>query len=167
MTSKIKYILIGFASWIIVDWGTAGGFTLAYWNRPVLGLFIMFSVFLGYPVLLSYFVFNRQWNTKKLFFITLAPLFFIEVIMSKNPLLIQFPHILAGVPLAVSIYSFLTFFPLWATQKTLKNHRKIMIWFSVVLIVVAILSAISERRDNKQSGMNTSKNFAYTSEDVT
>ena len=55
----VRYVLLGFLLWVIIDLGTAGGFRLSYFTTygPLLLVF-----YLGYPLAFSYLIFRRHWS---------------------------------------------------------------------------------------------------------
>jgi hypothetical protein len=122
-----------------VDWGTAGGFRIAYFQKfgPTLLLF-----YVGYPLVFSILAFRLRWSERRLFVATLAAIFLVEVVFVENPLLTTFPALLAGIPLAVAIYTPLTYFPLWFVRGDLARHRRLIVVLIVVDLVVMTLTAI-------------------------
>jgi len=134
-----RYFILGVLLWIVVDWGTAGGFRIAYFQKfgPTLLLF-----YVGYPLVFSILAFRLRWSERRLFLATLAAIFMIEVVCVRNPLLTTFPALLAGIPLAVAIYAPLTYFPLWFVRGDLARHRKLIAVLIVVELVVMMLTTL-------------------------
>lgn len=134
-----QYILLGNLLWIVVDWGTAGGFRITYFQKygPTLLLF-----YVGYPLVFSILVFRLHWSERRLFGATLAAIFLIEVLFVGNPLLTTFPALLAGIPLAVAIYTPLTYFPLWFVHGDLGRHRKLIAGLVLAELIIMTLTTI-------------------------
>jgi len=85
-----KYFFIGVLLWVIVDWGTAGGFRPAYFEKFGPSLLVFY---LGYPAVFTILVFIFHWGDRLLFLATLAAIFIIEVVFTENPLLMSFPQL--------------------------------------------------------------------------
>jgi len=47
---------------------------------------------------------------------TIIAAFIIEILITRNELLYQWPVMLAAIPVVIAIYSFLTFVPKWAIE---------------------------------------------------
>ena len=56
---KLSYILLGFAFWFIVDWGTAGGFQPSYFTP--LSKFILLVIIYISSLLSRYKLNNNNW----------------------------------------------------------------------------------------------------------
>jgi hypothetical protein len=69
--------------------------------------------------------------------------FIIEVILSNNALLYTFPIMLIMIPIAVAIYSFITFTPKWIVEKKIIENKKKLIILVIVWATVSILSFIT------------------------
>lgn len=78
----IQYFLLGIVLWILVDWGTAGGFRVSYLEKYGLTLLLFY---VGYPFVFSTLIFKLHWNERQLFLATLVAIFVIEVILTRNP----------------------------------------------------------------------------------
>lgn len=132
-----QYFILDVLCWIVVDWGTAGGFRLSYVQKygPTLLFF-----YLGYPLAFSVLIFRLRWSERGLLGATLAAIFVIEVVCVRNPLLMTFPALLAGIPLAVAIYSPLTYFPLWFVRGDLGRYRRLLAALIIVELIVMVLT---------------------------
>jgi hypothetical protein len=128
-----QYFLLGVLLWVIVDFGTAGGFRFTYFQEYGLTLLLFY---LGYPLVFTLFIFRWHWNERRLFSATLVAIFIIEVLFTRNPLLMSFPALLWGIPLAILIYLPLTYFPLWFVRKEMGRHRFLVIGLSLVELIV-------------------------------
>ncbi|HSW01374.1 MAG TPA: hypothetical protein VLI39_14470 [Sedimentisphaerales bacterium] len=134
-----QYVLLGVVLWIVVDWGTAGGFRIAYFQKygPTLLLF-----YVGYPLVFSILAFRLRWSERRLFGATLVAILLIEVLFVGNPLLTTFPALLAGIQLAVAIYATLTYFPLWFVRGELGRHRRLIAVLILVELIIMTLTTI-------------------------
>ena len=132
-----EYFLLGVLLWVIVDWGTAGGFRPAYFEKFGLALL---AFYIGYPALFTILIFVFRRGTGLLFLATLAAIFFIEVVFTGNPWLTVFPQSLIGIPLSILIYAPLTFFPLWIVRGEAGRHKGIMAVLAAVEIAVILLT---------------------------
>ena len=143
LTKSWRYFLLGVLLWIVVDFGTAGGFRITYFQEygPALLLF-----YLGYPLIFSLLIFRFHWTGKRLFVATLVAIFVVEVIFTRNPLLTTFPLLLLGIPLAILVYVPLTYFPLWFARKELGRHKVLITVLMIVELVVVLLTTFGDER---------------------
>ena len=135
MRPFFKYLLSGVSIWVLVDYTTAFNPNLARWiqHMPDIWLF-----YIGYPLLFAYLIYVRNWNDKRLFGSMLVLAFIIEVV-----LLYTFPLLLIMNPVAVAIYSLVTFMPKWLTENEITRNRKTVAILFVVWIVVSILNYVT------------------------
>ena len=131
------YFFLSVLLWAIVDVGTAGGFRISYFETygPTLLLF-----YIGYPLIFSILIFKLHWDERRLFLATLVSIFVVEVLFTRNPLVMTFPALLWGIPLAVMVYAPLTYFPLWFVREEMTKHRKLVIALTIVEVLVMILT---------------------------
>ncbi len=136
-TKPVKYIVIGFLLWVIIDLGTAGGFRLSYLTShgPLLLVF-----YIGYPLVFAYLIFRRNWRGWRLFLATAVAILAIEGAFTRKPFVIAFPLMLVGIPLAICVYAPLTYFPLWIVDQDVGMHRAAVVSLSMVVIVIACLT---------------------------
>ena len=120
-----------------MDFGTAGGFRIAYFEKygPTLLLF-----YIGYPLIFSFLIFKLHWDERRLFLATLAAIFVVEVLFTRNPLVMTFPALLLGIPLAIMVYAPLTYFPLWFVRKEIGEHKMLITGLILVELIVMILT---------------------------
>jgi hypothetical protein len=137
-----KYFLICVLLWVIVDWGTAGGFRPAYFEKFGFSLLVFY---IGYPAVFSILVFVFHWGEGLLFAATLAAIFIIEVVFTGNPLLTLFPQLLFGIPLSIMVYAPLTYFPLWIVRREAGRHKWIMLFLAGVEMIVMMLTVFGGR----------------------
>ena len=137
MRPSLKYLISGVSIWVLVDYTTAFMPDTARWvqHMPDIWLF-----YIGYPLVVSYLIYNRNWEGRKLFASMLVLAFIVEVVFSSNSLLYTFPIMLVMNPLAVAIYSLVTYIPKWITEKEMTKNRKTVAILSVVWITVSILN---------------------------
>jgi len=138
-----QYFLLGMLLWAFVDFGTAGGFRIGYFTKYGLTLLLFY---VGYPLVFSVLIFRLRWSERRLFLATLVAIFIVEVIFTRNPLLITFPALIVGVPLAIMIYSPLTFFPLWFVRKEIAKHRTLILGLTIVELIIMILTTFGNSR---------------------
>ena len=141
----LKYVLIGFIWTVIVDWGTAGGFHLAYWNTPLAGYIMRGVIFLFIPLFPSYFIFRRDWNGVKLLLPTIIVAFIVEVLIVKNPLTYTFPSLLWGIPFAVAIYSAIIYLPLWLINGEIKENKRKAIFLVLITVFICVVSFFTQK----------------------
>ena len=137
MRSFLRYLLSGVSIWVLVDYTTAFNPDTARWiqHMPDIWLF-----YIGYPLIFAYLIYVRSWNDRQLFSSMLVLAFIIEVILTKNSLLYTFPMLLIMNPVAVVIYSLVTFVPKWHTENEITRNRNSVVILVVVWIVVSILN---------------------------
>lgn len=139
----IQYAAWGSLLWLVVDFGTAGGFRIAYYRKYAPTICLFYIVF---PVLFCYLAVGRRWNWKRLLVATVVEVLLVEGLFVRNPLLLTFPILLIGIPLALCVYAPLTYFPLWIVRKEVGQHKKSVIFLTVVVVVVSLLSAFGRQR---------------------
>ena len=140
MRPFLKYLLSGVSIWVLVDYTTAFNPDTARWiqHMPDIWLF-----YIGYPLIFAYLIYVRNWNDKQLFSAILVLAFIIEVVLSKNSLLYTFPLLLIMNPVAVAIYSLVTFMPKWFTENEITRNRKTVAILVVAWITVSILNYVT------------------------
>ncbi|NHJ33409.1 MAG: hypothetical protein FK732_11155 [Asgard group archaeon] len=94
--------------------------------------------YIGYPLLFAFLIYNRKWSNWRVFLATLVGAFLVEVVFTGNKLLYTFPIMLIGMPIAVSIYSLLTFVPKWIVENKLRQNKKKLFIMIIVWILVSI-----------------------------
>ncbi len=137
MPKSWQYFFLGFLLWVLVDFGTAGGFRIVYFEKYGATLLLFY---IGYPLTFSLLVFKLQWNERRLFFATLAAIFVVEVLFTRNPWVMTFPALLVGIPLAIMVYAPLTYFPLWFVRKEMGKHMALITGLVIVELIVMMLT---------------------------
>ena len=117
------------AFWVAVDFTTAFNPDVTGWisHMPLIWVF-----YLGSPLLFAYLIYKRKWSDKRIFLPVLVVLFIVEILFSNNALLYVFPIMLIMIPVAVSLYSFITYVPRWIVDKKLGEHKvAVIVMFAV------------------------------------
>ncbi len=140
MRPFLKYLLSGVFIWVLVDFTTAFNPDTTRWiqHMPDIWLF-----YIGYPSIFAYLIYIRNWSNRQLFGSMLFLAFIIEVILSINSLLYTFPIMLIMIPVAVAIYSWVTFMPKWFTENEISRNRMAVFILVVVWIIVSILNYVT------------------------
>ena len=132
-----KYFLLGTVFWFCVDFTTAFAPDVHRWvsYMPAILLF-----YFGSPLLFAFLIYRRGWSDRSLIAPVLVVLVLVEVVFSHNALLFTFPLLLIFIPVAVAIYSFITYVPRWIVDGRLPVHRRTTLLLVLVWIVIALLS---------------------------
>lgn len=139
---QLKYIVLGFIFWFIVDWGTAGGFYQKYYKNILPLAIIIYSFF---PLVFSFVIFRFNLRGKKLFLLTFFTALFSEIILFKNFMLLEFPKLFLFIPAALAIYSYIVFTPLWIIENRFKENKNKIIFFTILFILISILSIFTQK----------------------
>lgn len=137
MRAFVKYLLSGVSIWVLVDYTTAFNPDTARWIRHMPDIWLLY---IGYPLIFAYLIYVRSWSDRQLFSSMLVLAFIIEVILTRNSLLYTFPIMLIMNPVAIAIYSLVTFFPKWYTENEIARNRNSVAILVVVWMVVSILN---------------------------
>ncbi len=140
MRAFLKYLLSGVSIWVLVDYTTAFNPDTARWvqHMPDIWLF-----YIGYPLIFAYLIYVRNLSNRQLFGSMLVLSFVIEVILSNNSLLYTFPIMLIMNPVAVAIYSLVTFVPKWFTENEITRNRNAACFLVVVWLIVSLLNYVT------------------------
>jgi hypothetical protein len=135
MKEFTRYFLIGTIFWVVVDWTTAFNPDFERWlsYMPEIWLF-----YIGYPLIFAFLIYRRKWADWRVFLVMLVGAFTVEVVLTGNRLLYTFPIMLIGIPVAISIYSLLTFAPEWIVGNRIRQNKRKMIIMIIVWILVSI-----------------------------
>jgi hypothetical protein len=135
------YFGLCFLLWVVVDFGTAGGFRPSYFATymPALLLF-----YVGYPAIFTYLVYRRRTSDRGLFAATAVAIFVVEVLFVHNPWLIVPPLLFVGIPLALAVYAPLTYFPLWIVRGEWRRHRRAVLALGGVEIAIMALTTLGK-----------------------
>lgn len=137
MRSFLKYLLSGVAVWVLVDYTTAFIPDTVRWIQHMPDIWVFY---IGYPLVFAYLIYIRNWGDRRLFGSMLVMGFVIEVVLSRNSLLYTFPMMLIMIPVAISIYSLVTFMPKWFTENEVTRNRRTVVILVVIWVIVSILN---------------------------
>ena len=135
-----EYFLLGALFWVCVDFTTAFAPDVQGW---VSHMPLIFAFYFGSPLVFAFLIYRREWSDRSLLGPMLVVLVLVEVVFSHNALLYTFPLLLIFIPLAVAIYSFLTYVPRWIIDRRIAQHRMTTLLLVVVWLTVAVLSTAS------------------------
>jgi uncharacterized membrane protein len=135
-----KYVLTGTIAWVVVDFTTAFNPDVQRWieHMPLIWVF-----YIGYPLLFAFLIYKRRWSDRRIALAMLVSAFIIEVVLSDNTLLYTFPMMLVMNPIAVAIYSVVTFIPKWLVEGEIRKRTKTTFLLLVVWIVVSVLNFVT------------------------
>jgi hypothetical protein len=136
-SKTIRYILIGFLLWVVVDWGTAGGFRFSYFVTYGLLLLVFY---LGFPIVFAWLIFRRNWSQRMLLVATAVAIILVEAVFTGNPFVLTFPLLLVGIPLAFCVYAPLTYFPLWIVNGEMGKHKAAVLFLTLVVLAITFLT---------------------------
>ncbi|HUS79460.1 MAG TPA: hypothetical protein VM050_12470 [Patescibacteria group bacterium] len=132
-----RYLFTGILTWVIVDFTTAFNPDFQRWleHMPLIWAF-----YIGYPLVFANLIYTRGWNDKRIFYAMIAGAFFVEIVCSGNALLYTFPIMVVMIPVAVAIYTIVTFLPKWITDGDLQGRRRTLAILGLVYLTVAFLN---------------------------
>ncbi len=118
------YIALSFFLWLVVEYITVWHDRFNEWLSlmPYALIQYLFIVLFFY-----YLIFKMKLAEKKVFFILILVMYVFELLW-KNFLLYDPVWIIPGSLLLISIWSFLTFIPLWMVNKSLNQHKAQVIY---------------------------------------
>ena len=136
-SKPLRYVLFGFLLWVVVDWGTAGGFRWSYFATygPLLLAF-----YIGIPIAFAFLIYRFHWSERRLLIATAAAIFLVEAVFTRNPFVLSFPLMLIGIPLAFCVYAPLTYFPLWIVNGELGKHKAAVFFLTLIVAGVMFLT---------------------------
>jgi hypothetical protein len=137
ITVQLRYFLLAVLFWVVVDYTTAFNPNLRDWvaHMPLIWLF-----YTAYPALFAFLIFNRRWSGGRLFAAMICAASIVELPLCHNTLLTTFPILLLMIPLAIAIYTLITFVPKWIVEGKLRNNKAVTMIVAVVWFFVALLS---------------------------
>jgi hypothetical protein len=138
MKKWLKYSLLGILFWFIVDLTTTQAIkNPAHYYSTYMPALLIF--YLGYPLLFSPLIYKFKLTDKKIFLINIFAALLVEIVFFQNALLFTFPIMLIMIPIAISIYTLLTFVPKWIVEGKLKENK----WKLITLIAVYVLVSLA------------------------
>jgi len=132
------YIALSFLLWLIVEYVTVWQYKFNEW------LSLMPYVLIQYLLIVLFFyylIFRMKLPEKKVFLILVIVMYVFELLW-KNFLLFDPGWIIPGSLLLISIWSFLTFIPLWIVNKSLNQHKTQLIYCLLWIPAGFILSLL-------------------------
>jgi len=132
------YIALSFFLWLVVEYITVWHDKFNEWLSlmPYVLIQYLFIVLFFY-----YLFFKMKLAEKKVFFILIIVMYVFELLW-KNFLLLDPVWIIPSSLLLISIWSFLTFIPLWMVNKSLKKHKAQVIFCLLWIPAGFILSLL-------------------------
>ncbi|MCW4048915.1 MAG: hypothetical protein NWE89_04180 [Candidatus Bathyarchaeota archaeon] len=140
MDDFLKYVFAGVAAWVVVDFSTVFNPDVERWVRhmPLIWVF-----YIGYPLLFGHLIYRRRLGDRGLVSAMLVSGFVIEVVLSGNALLYTFPIMVVMIPVAVAIYSCVTFIPRWIVDGEIRERKRLILLLVTVWIIVSVLNYIT------------------------
>jgi hypothetical protein len=139
IVSKGKiYIALSFFLWLVVEYVTVWHDRFNEWLSLMPYVLIQY---LSIVLFFYYLIFKMRLAEKKVFFILVIVMYVFELLW-KNFLLLDPVWIIPGSLLLISIWSFLTFIPLWMVNKSLNGHKAQVIYCLLWIPAGFILSLL-------------------------
>ena len=138
MGKLLKYFLLGVLFWFVVDFTTTEAIRnpCHYYSTFMPALLIFY---IGYPLVFALLIYKFKLNNKLLFIATLIGIIIVEILFVRNTLLYTFPIMILTIPIAISIYSLITFVPKWIVDKEMKNNK----WKLILMLIIYILVSLA------------------------
>ncbi len=132
-----RYLFTGILTWVIVDFTTAFNPDVQRWleHMPLIWAF-----YIGYSLVFANLIYTRGWDDRRIFYAMIAGAFFVEIVCSGNALLYTFPIMVVMIPMAVAIYTIVTFLPKWITDGDLQGRGRTLAILGLVYLTVAFLN---------------------------
>jgi hypothetical protein len=147
MNKPLKYIALGILLWIGVDFTTTAAIKdPGYYYSHFMPALLLF--YLGHPLLFSLLIYKFKLNSGFLFIATLLGAFVVEILFTRNALLYTFPMMLLAIPVAIAIYSLLTFLPKWLVEGEIYKQK----WQLTIMLIVYILVSLATILSNNSLG---------------
>jgi hypothetical protein len=143
MKKWLSYFLVSVLFWFVVDFTTTKAIKnpVAYYSA-YMPLMLIFYV--GYPLIFTFLIYRLKLAGLWLFILVALGAFVVEVIFTHNPLLLNFPLMLIGIPAALCIYSLLTYIPKWIIDSEISMNK----WKITALVVVYVLISLASVAGN-------------------
>lgn len=135
----LKYFLIGTFFWVIVDFATTQGIVNPYQYYSVHFPAILIF-YLGYLLVFSFLIYKFSLKGRALFVATVIAMLFVEVLFTHNAVIYSFPLLFIGIPVAIVIYSFLTYVPMWIVDGTVKKNSGKAIALLLLVFLISLLN---------------------------
>ncbi len=136
MKPIFKYIFLTVIFHIVIDFSGAFSPYIEQWTgMPI----IWYSVYLLYTPIFAYLFYIKKWKEKNVFIFMIIFTYILEITLFGNVMLYAFPGMLIMIPVAIGIYSGITFVPKWIVEgEILKNKKKVIAAVSMCIIVAII-----------------------------
>jgi len=142
MKNWLKYLLLSIIAWLIVDFTTTQAIAnLSYYPTHMPALLIFY---IGLPLIFAFLIYKVKISNKILILAMIIEIILVELVLSGNVMLIQFPLFLIAIPLALAYYSIVTILPFWIVENKIKENKKIVILIGVVWLIGFLLNIASQ-----------------------
>lgn len=135
-----SYILFSFALWLIVEYITVWRVRFDEWvsDMPLVLFQYLFIILIFW-----FFLFVKNWSHKRAFVLMLIVMYIFEFIW-QNPLLLNAILFIPASVLLIQIWGFLTFVPFWIINKSIKQNKRLFIFYCLwpVLGIIIMLLAM-------------------------
>ena len=147
MSKILKYFLIGILFWFVIDFTTTEAIRNPrhYYSIYMPALLIFY---VGYPLIFSVLIYKFKVTNRFLFIATLLGIVLIEIFFTHNALLYTFPLMILTIPVAVALYSLLTFVPKWIVDGEIKNNKWKLTILSIIYVLVSLATLFGNGRLN-------------------
>lgn len=132
------YITLSFTLWLVVEYITVWQYKFNGWLSLMPYVLIQYLLI----VLFFYYLFFTIQLAEKNVFLILVMVMYVFELLWKNFLLYDPVWIIPGSLLLISIWSFLTFIPLWIVNKSLNQHKAQVIYCLLWIPAGFILSLL-------------------------
>ena len=136
-----KYFLLAVLAWVLMEITTAMSFDFQRWFTYWPGIWL---IYLGLPLIFAFLIYKRNFGDWKLFLAMIIEIFIVEIVFTRNALLYTFPIMLIMIPIAICIYAFITYIPLWFVENKLKENKWKIGILVIVWVIVTILAYASK-----------------------
>ncbi len=139
-TAGVGYILLSFALWMMVEFVTVWQAKMDEWMSLMPWVLIQY---LAIIMVFWYFIFRRNWSERNVLLLMLTVMYVFEFLW-QTPFLRNPVTFIPGSLLLASIWGFLTFFPWWLSQRTLRRHKlqavACILWIPVGFIIACFMA---------------------------
>ena len=112
------YVAFGFLCWMLAEYVTVwAGRGLAEW-ASYMPYILAFYIFV--PLVFGFLIYKYKWSNLRLFALTIAVGFALEIVLFQNYALVQLPTATYYIPALILVYGFLTFAPKFAVSKAVR-----------------------------------------------
>ncbi|MFC1747211.1 hypothetical protein ACFL2V_00235 [Pseudomonadota bacterium] len=135
-----KYFMLGILFWVVVDFTTVYFPDHPLWEENMPGVWV---VYFGYPLIFSVVFYKWELTGVAPIGIMLSFLVLIEIVIVNNPLLLTFPDLLIGMPIAFAIYMLITYVPKYIVDGECGHRKKEISAYIVVWLISWLFTAIN------------------------